>query len=95
MLASCAARSPGGLSVLDASSSPSRLTSVSLSYAQQTSRAQDVERCTRCVRWPEHLDGIDWHVVLYSYMGVFPRTVAARSTAADSPACGATGPTIS
>ncbi|BAU80995.1 methylaspartate mutase E subunit [Streptomyces laurentii] len=52
------------------------LTSVSLSYAQQTSRAQDVEalHALRTLA-AEHLDGIDWHVVLYSYMGVFPRTV--------------------
>ncbi|MFG2113705.1 methylaspartate mutase [Streptomyces sp. NPDC048718] len=52
------------------------LTSVSLSYAQQTHRAQDVEalHALRTLA-AEHLDGIDWHVVLYSYMGVFPRTV--------------------
>jgi methylaspartate mutase epsilon subunit len=52
------------------------LTSVSLSYAQQTSPAQDIEalHALRTLA-AEHLDGIDWHVVLYSYMGVFPRTV--------------------
>ncbi|MEV4949014.1 methylaspartate mutase [Streptomyces sp. NPDC053755] len=52
------------------------LNSVSLSYAQQTSRAQDIEalHALRTLAG-EHLDGIDWHVVLYSYMGVFPRTV--------------------
>lgn len=52
------------------------LTSVSLSYAQQTSRAQDIEalHALRTLA-AEHLDGVDWHVVLYSYMGVFPRTV--------------------
>ncbi|MFF7181276.1 methylaspartate mutase [Streptomyces sp. NPDC008121] len=52
------------------------LGSVSLSYAQQTSRAQDIEalHALRTLA-AEHLGGIDWHVVLYSYMGVFPRTV--------------------
>ncbi|MEU2119865.1 methylaspartate mutase [Streptomyces sp. NPDC016459] len=52
------------------------LTSVSLSYAQQTNRDQDIEalHALRTLA-TEHLDSTDWHVVLYSYMGVFPRTV--------------------
>jgi methylaspartate mutase epsilon subunit len=49
--------------------------SVSLSYAQQTSFEQDVAaiRALRqlAARW---LPKTDWHVVLYTYMGVFPRT---------------------
>ena len=47
--------------------------SVSLSYAQQTSFAQDVEAIgalhTLTRRW---LSDIDTHVVLYAYMGVYP-----------------------
>ncbi|MFI8304169.1 methylaspartate mutase [Streptomyces sp. NPDC085927] len=50
--------------------------SVSLSYAQQTHPEQDAEavRALRrlCARF---LAGADWHVVLYAYMGVYPRTV--------------------
>jgi methylaspartate mutase epsilon subunit len=51
------------------------VTSVSLSYAQQTSFEQDLEalRALRALA-SEYLDPIDWHVVLYTYMGVFPRT---------------------
>ncbi len=49
--------------------------SVSLSYAQQTSFEQDVAaiRALRhlAARW---LPNTDWHIVLYTYMGVFPRT---------------------
>jgi methylaspartate mutase epsilon subunit len=51
------------------------LTSVSLSYAQQTSFAQDVAAVAALRRLAgEFLADIDWHVVLYTYMGVFPRT---------------------
>ncbi|MFI7388112.1 methylaspartate mutase [Streptomyces sp. NPDC049813] len=51
------------------------LRSVSLSYAQQTHPDQDAE-AVRALRTlaGELLADIDWHVVLYSYMGVFPRT---------------------
>lgn len=51
------------------------LTSVSLSYAQQTDEAQD-EEAVRALRGlaAELLPGIDWHVVVYTYMGVYPRT---------------------
>ena len=51
------------------------LRSVSLSYAQQTNREQDVE-AVRALRTlaTEHLRGLDWHVVIYAYMGVYPRT---------------------
>ncbi|NJQ01629.1 methylaspartate mutase [Streptomyces zingiberis] len=51
------------------------LRSVSLSYAQQTHHGQDVEALAALrTLAAEHLDGLDWHVVLYTYMGVFPRT---------------------
>jgi methylaspartate mutase epsilon subunit len=51
------------------------LRSVSLSYAQQTHRGQDTEALLALRTLAgEHLAGLDWHVVLYTYMGVFPRT---------------------
>lgn len=50
--------------------------SLSLSYAQQTSLHQDIGALhalrTLAAR---HLPTARWHVVLYTYMGVFPRTV--------------------
>lgn len=51
------------------------LTSISLSYAQQTSFGQDVEALAALRRLAgEFLTGAEWHVVLYTYMGVFPQT---------------------
>ncbi|MCB5165112.1 methylaspartate mutase [Streptomyces bambusae] len=51
------------------------LTSISLSYAQQTHAGQDLEALAALRRLAgERLPGIDWHVVLYTYMGVYPRT---------------------
>ncbi|MBF9068087.1 methylaspartate mutase [Streptacidiphilus fuscans] len=51
------------------------LTDISLSYAQQTNQEQDLEALaalrTLATQW---LGDTDWHVVLYTYMGVFPRT---------------------
>jgi methylaspartate mutase epsilon subunit len=49
--------------------------SVSLSYAQQTSPAQDLEALAvlRTLA-AEFLSDVDLHVVVYMYMGVFPRT---------------------
>lgn len=49
--------------------------SISLSYAQQTDQLQDVAalHALRLLA-TEHLGAADWHVVLYTYMGVFPRT---------------------
>ena len=49
--------------------------SVSLSYAQQTSLAQDLAGISALRRLTTDLlgDG-DWHIVVYAYMGVFPRT---------------------
>lgn len=50
--------------------------SVSLSYAQQTSPEQDIAAIRALRELAGHwLTGADWHVVLYTYMGVFPRTV--------------------
>ncbi|WP_052390993.1 FAD/NAD(P)-binding protein [Streptomyces sp. NRRL B-24484] len=54
------------------------MTSVSLSYAQQTSPQQDVEALAALRLLAEELlpPTVDRHVVLYTYMGVFPRSVA-------------------
>ncbi|MGW0534036.1 methylaspartate mutase [Streptomyces sp. NPDC003032] len=54
--------------------------SVSLSYAQQTHPEQDAE-AVRALRLlsAELLAGADWHVVLYTYMGVYPRTEGGAS----------------
>ncbi len=51
------------------------LRSISLSYAQQTNAEQDEEAvlALRRLAW-ELLPDIDWHVVVYAYMGVYPRT---------------------
>lgn len=49
--------------------------SLSLSYAQQTSMSQDLAALSALRRLAsEHLTSVDWHVVLYTYMGVFPKT---------------------
>ncbi|WP_122615399.1 methylaspartate mutase [Streptomyces sp. Tu 4128] len=51
------------------------LESVSLSYAQQTHPEQDAEAMGALrLLAAELLPDVDWHVVLYTYMGVFPRT---------------------
>src|SRR2546423_2666673 len=53
------------------------LRSVSLSYAQQTHAGQDAEAVAALRRLArELLPAIDWHVVVYTYMGVYPRTPA-------------------
>ncbi|MEV8631256.1 methylaspartate mutase [Streptosporangium sp. NPDC051023] len=53
------------------------LRSVSLSYAQQVSQGQDEEALHALRRLAARfLPDVDWHVVLYAYMGVYPRTVA-------------------
>jgi methylaspartate mutase epsilon subunit len=53
------------------------ITSVSVSYAQQTNSDQDLEAVHALRRIAgELLHGIDWHVVIYAYMGVYPRTPA-------------------
>lgn len=60
--------------------------SISVSYAQQTNLAQDREAVHALRRLcAELLADTDWHVVLYAYMGVFPRTAAgARGLLADA-----------
>ncbi|WP_263144163.1 methylaspartate mutase [Pseudomonas sp. RIT-PI-AD] len=60
--------------------------SVSLSYAQGTSMAQDLG-ALRALRElaGEYLGDGHWHVVVYSYMGVFPATLhGARALICDS-----------
>lgn len=51
------------------------LRSVSLSYAQQTDPGQDLEALAALSRLAgDLLAGLDWHIVLYAYMGVYPKT---------------------
>ncbi len=51
--------------------------SVSLSLTQQTSHTQDLEALVALRRLAaERLTDVDWHVVLYGYMGLFPTTPA-------------------
>ncbi|NBE50598.1 methylaspartate mutase [Streptomyces boluensis] len=51
------------------------LSDISLSYAQQTHPGQDLEAIAALRRLAgERLAEADWHVVLYTFMGVFPRT---------------------
>ncbi|WP_328942145.1 methylaspartate mutase [Streptomyces sp. NBC_00250] len=62
------------------------LRSVSLSYAQQTSPAQD-RQAVRALRRlaAELLPDTDRHIVVYTYMGVYPRTTrGAHALLADS-----------
>jgi methylaspartate mutase epsilon subunit len=50
--------------------------SISLSYAQQTHPGQDVEAVLALRRLARrHLPTVDHHVVVYTWMGVYPRTV--------------------
>lgn len=63
------------------------LRSVSLSYAQQSHPVQDIEALAALDQLATELlpEVVDRHIVLYTYMGVFPREVAgARSLLADS-----------
>ncbi len=49
--------------------------SVSLSYAQQTNHRQDREALAALRSLAaEFLGDIDWHIVVYTYMGVFPKS---------------------
>lgn len=51
------------------------LRSISVSYAQQTHPDQDLEALHALRRLAgEWLGDTDWHTVLYTYMGVYPRT---------------------
>jgi methylaspartate mutase epsilon subunit len=56
------------------------LRSVSLSYAQQTNYEQDIEAVAALRLLAEDFIGdLEWHVVLYTYMGVFPVTARGAS----------------
>ena len=49
--------------------------SISLSYAQQTHPRQDELAVSALAALAEELLGdVDWHIAIYTYMGVFPRT---------------------
>lgn len=51
------------------------LESISLSYAQQTSSSQDREAIAALRRLARRfLPDADWHIVVYTYMGVYPST---------------------
>jgi methylaspartate mutase epsilon subunit len=51
------------------------LRSISLSYAQQTNAEQDREAVHALRRLAgELLPDTDWHIVLYTYMGLYPKT---------------------
>jgi len=53
------------------------LRSISLSYAQQTNPAQDEEAVAALARLTaELLPDVPSHIVIYTYMGVYPRTAA-------------------
>jgi methylaspartate mutase epsilon subunit len=52
------------------------VSSVSLSYAQQTNAGQDREAIAALRRLARRfLPATDWHIVVYTYMGVYPSTV--------------------
>ncbi len=52
------------------------LRSISVSYAQQTHPGQDLEAIAALrLLASEWLGNVDWHVVVYTYMGVYPRTL--------------------
>jgi methylaspartate mutase epsilon subunit len=60
------------------------LRDVSLSYAQQTSPAQDREAVAALRRLAgEFLQDVDWHVVIYTYMGLFPSTLEGAQALSD------------
>lgn len=52
------------------------VTSVSVSYAQQVHQDQDVEAIHALRTLCAELLEVNWHVVVYTYMGVFPVTAA-------------------
>ncbi|WP_275562772.1 methylaspartate mutase [Streptomyces sp. 5-6(2022)] len=64
------------LSVLEALFFQQRgLRSLSVSYAQQTNPEQDIEAVLALRRLCQELLSLSsWHVVIYAYMGVYPRT---------------------
>lgn len=64
------------------------LASVSLSYTQQTHAVQDIEALAALRRLAgEYLPpGVSWHIVLYTYMGVYPRSDAGAGLLLDNSA---------
>ncbi|WP_188188806.1 methylaspartate mutase [Nonomuraea sp. SYSU D8015] len=62
------------------------LRSISLSYAQQTNHRQDFGAITALRRLArERLAGADWHITIYTFMGVFPESaLGARSLIEES-----------
>ncbi|MFC0002968.1 methylaspartate mutase [Micromonospora siamensis] len=63
------------------------LRSISLSYAQQTNATQDLEAiAVLSTLAAELLPDVDWHVVLYAYMGVYPSTVSGTARLLDDAA---------
>jgi methylaspartate mutase epsilon subunit len=60
------------------------LRSVSLSYAQQTDDEQDIHAVAALrTLAAEYLHEVEWHVVLYTYMGLFPATPAGAGLLAE------------
>ena len=62
--------------------------SVSLSYAQQTHPVQDIEALAALRVLAHELlpSRVDWHLVLYTFMGVFPRTAEGAKQLLDTSA---------
>jgi len=51
------------------------ITSMSASYAQQTCAEQDREALAALrLLCAEHLPGVSWHIVLYTFMGLYPQS---------------------
>ncbi|MEI2774826.1 MAG: methylaspartate mutase [Tetrasphaera sp.] len=64
------------MSVLEACFLAQRgLPSVSLSYAQQIDPGQDYDAVVALRSLAAELLNVDWHVVIYTYMGLYPRSV--------------------
>lgn len=60
------------------------MTNLSLSYAQQTNPTQDREAVAALRRLAdEMLPGVQWHVVIYTYMGLFPTTLEGAQALSD------------
>lgn len=63
------------------------LRSVSLSYAQQTDPDQDAAAVHALRRLAgEYLGGLRWHVVVYTYMGLYPQTATGATWLLESAA---------
>jgi methylaspartate mutase epsilon subunit len=63
------------------------LRSISLSYAQQIDHGQDLQALAALrMLAGEYLRDADWHLVLYSYMGVYPATRSGAKRLAESSA---------